>query len=49
LVAQRTPGGELPRRLPLGDFLVMLLATQKLSRLITKDRGDELLRNPFAR
>lgn len=49
LVAQRTRGSELPRGLPLGDFLLMAVATQKLSRLITKDRVTSFLRSPFTR
>jgi Protein of unknown function (DUF1360) len=40
---------ELSRRLPAGDFLVMALATQKLARLITKDRVTSFARRPFTR
>jgi hypothetical protein len=40
---------KLPPRLPAGDFALMALATQKLSRLITKDRVTSFMRSPFTR
>jgi hypothetical protein len=40
---------ELPSRLPAGDFVVMALATQKLARVITKDRVTSFVRSPFTR
>jgi hypothetical protein len=49
IVAYRRSGRELPDRLPLGDFLLLTAATQKLSRLITKDRVTSFLRSPFTR
>jgi hypothetical protein len=42
-------GRKLPQRLPAGDFLLMALATQKLARLITKDRVTGFVRSPFTR
>ncbi len=49
VLAHRARGGELPRRLPLGDLLLMAAATQKLSRLITNDRVTSFIRSPFTR
>jgi hypothetical protein len=49
VVAHRRSGRELPDRLPLGDFVLMAAGTQKLSRLITKDRVTSFLRSPFTR
>jgi hypothetical protein len=49
VVAHRRSGRKLPDRLPLGDFLLMALATQKLGRLITKDRVTSFIRSPFTR
>jgi hypothetical protein len=40
---------ELPRRMPVGDFVLMAAAPQKLSRLIAKDRVTSFLRSPFTR
>lgn len=40
---------KLPPRLPAGDFALLALATQKLARLITKDRVTSFVRSPFTR
>lgn len=48
-VWHRRSRGRLPERLPLGDFLLLAGATQKLSRLITKDRVTSFVRAPFTR
>jgi hypothetical protein len=45
----RRSGRRLPGRLPLGDFVILAAATQKLSRLIAKDRVTSFLRSPFTR
>jgi Protein of unknown function (DUF1360) len=47
--AHRRSGRELPQRVPVGDFLMMAVGTQKLSRLIAKDRVTSFLRSPFTR
>jgi Protein of unknown function (DUF1360) len=45
----RRSGRELPQQMPAGDFLLMAAATQKLSRVIAKDRVTSFLRSPFTR
>jgi Protein of unknown function (DUF1360) len=40
---------KLPSRIPLRDMLLMALATQRLSRLIAKDRVLSFARSPFTR
>jgi Protein of unknown function (DUF1360) len=47
--AHRRSGGGLPGKLPLGDYMILAAATQKLSRLIAKDRVTSFLRSPFTR
>ena len=49
VAAHRRSGRELPDGVPLGDFLLLAGATQKLSRLISKDRVTSFLRSPFTR
>lgn len=39
----------LPERIPAGDIALMAVATQKLSRQITKDKVTSFLRAPFVR
>lgn len=46
-LARRDEG--LPERIPAGDIALMAVATQKLSRQITKDKATSFLRAPFAR
>lgn len=48
-VAHRRSGRRLPSRLPFGDFALMALGTQKLSRVIAKDRVTSFARSPFTR
>lgn len=47
--AHRRSGRSLPEKLPLGDFMILAAATQKLSRLIAKERVTSFLRSPFTR
>ena len=47
LVAARLAGRELPR-FSFGDVVLFGLATQKLSRLLAKDKVTAPLRSPFA-
>lgn len=49
VVAHRRSGRRLPTRLPAGDYALLTLATQKLSRLIAKDRVTSFARSPFTR
>src|SRR4051794_23800642 len=49
VVGWRRSGRELPEGLAVGDFLLMAAATQKLSRVIAKDRVTSFLRSPFTR
>jgi hypothetical protein len=49
LAALHRSGRELPERVGLGDVLLIATATQKLSRLITRDRVTSALRAPFTR
>ena len=49
VAAQRRSGRRLPQSLPAGDYAVLTLATQKLSRLISKDRVTSFIRSPFTR
>jgi hypothetical protein len=49
VAAHRRSGRALPDRLPLGDFLLLVGATQKLSRVIAKDRVTSFIRSPFTR
>ncbi len=44
LVASR---GELPNRLPLADLVLIGAATQKLARMLAKDKVTSVLRAPF--
>ncbi|HEY1518027.1 MAG TPA: DUF1360 domain-containing protein [Solirubrobacteraceae bacterium] len=48
-VVHRRSGRELPNNLPVGDFILMAAGTQKLSRVISKDRVTSFLRSPFTR
>jgi hypothetical protein len=47
--AHRRSGRRLPRAVPAGDYALLTLATQKLSRLIAKDRVTSFARAPFTR
>jgi hypothetical protein len=47
LLLARLRGRELPERVSAGDIALAALATQKVSRLITKDRVTSFLRAPF--
>jgi hypothetical protein len=47
--AHRRSGRRLPGALPAGDYALLTLATQKLSRLIAKDRVTSFARAPFTR
>src|SRR5437763_638475 len=47
LIAARNTGRPLPRRIPLGDILLLGLATFKLSRLLAKDIVTSPFRAPF--
>ena len=49
LAALHRSGRELPERVGLGDVVLVATATQKLSRLITRDRVTSFLRAPFTR
>ncbi len=49
VLAHRRSGRELPERLPVEDLLLFSAGTQKLSRVITKDRVTSFLRSPFTR
>jgi Protein of unknown function (DUF1360) len=49
VAAHRRSRREVPERLPAGDFVLMAVATQKLSRLIAKDRVTSFVRSPFTR
>jgi hypothetical protein len=49
VAAHRRSGRSSPESIPLGDFLLLSAATQKLSRLIAKDRVTSVLRSPFTR
>jgi len=49
LAAARHRRGELPERVGAGDVVMAGIATQKLSRLIAKDRVTSVVRAPFAR
>jgi Protein of unknown function (DUF1360) len=40
---------KLPSRVPAGDLALMAISTQKLSRVITKDRVTSFARSPFTR
>jgi hypothetical protein len=46
-LAAATRRGRLPERLQLDDVLLIAVATQRLSRLVTKDRLTTVLRTPF--
>lgn len=48
-LANRRSGRELPERIPLGDLLLIGVATHKLSRLVTRDKVTSFLRAPFTR
>jgi hypothetical protein len=45
----RRSGRELPERVEVVDLALVTVATQKLSRLITRDRVTSTLRAPFTR
>lgn len=47
LLAARRAGRPLPPRLALGDVVIAGLATQKLSRIVSKDKVTSHLRAPF--
>ena len=49
VAAHRRSGRELPERVSAADLALMAVATQKLSRLIAKDRVTSFLRAPFTR
>jgi hypothetical protein len=49
LVAARRTGRALPERFGVQDVLMAGIATQKLSRLITKDKVTGTVRAPFTR
>ena len=49
VITHRRSGRSLPGNLPFGDFALMALGTQKLSRLIAKDRVTSFARSPFTR
>ena len=49
LAAAKASGRSLPQRVPVGDILLVGVATFKLSRLIAKDVVTSPLRAPFAR
>lgn len=49
VVSHRRSGRELPERLSGRDLILLAVATQKLSRLIAKDRITSALRAPFTR
>jgi hypothetical protein len=49
VAAHRRSRRGLPSSLPAGDYALLTLATQKLSRLISKDRVTSFARSPFTR
>jgi uncharacterized protein DUF1360 len=49
LIAARNAGRPLPKRVRVGDILLLGLATFKLSRLLAKDMVTSPLRAPFTR
>jgi hypothetical protein len=49
LLAARRTGRSLPERFAAQDLVMAGIATQKLSRLITKDKITSVVRAPFAR
>lgn len=49
VAAHRRSRRRLPRSLPAADYAMLTLATQKLSRLISKDRVTSFARSPFTR
>lgn len=49
IAAERRGRGSLAQGIPIGDFALLALATQKLSRLIAKDRVTSTLRSSFTR
>jgi hypothetical protein len=49
VAAARRRRGELPERIEPRDVVMAGVATQKLSRLITKDRVTSVVRAPFTR
>jgi hypothetical protein len=49
VVAERKKGPGLAERMPLADFVLLALATMKVSRVITKERVTSFLRAPFTR
>jgi Protein of unknown function (DUF1360) len=49
IAAHARSGRKLPERLPAGDMLLLAISTQKLSRVITKDRVTSFIRSPFTR
>lgn len=48
-LANRRAGRTLPEQIPLGDLLLIGVATHKLSRLLTRDKVTSFLRAPFTR
>ena len=49
VLAHRRSGPELPGKLRAGGFVLLAAGTQKLSRLISKDRVTSFPRGPFTR
>lgn len=49
LAAAQRRRGKLPERIGMGDVVMAGIATQKLSRLIAKDRVTSVVRAPFTR
>jgi hypothetical protein len=45
----RSSGRQAPERVPVGDLLLLAVATHKASRLVTKDRVTAVVRAPFTR
>lgn len=48
-MGQHRSGHKIPTRMGLLDLLIFAAATQRLSRLVSKDRVTSFLRAPFAR
>lgn len=49
LIALEASGRKIPERPPIRDIVLGALATQKVSRLIAKDRVTSFVRAPFTR
>lgn len=48
LAALKITGRTLPERVPFGDIALMGVATQKLARLLAKDKVTSAIRAPFS-